>query len=131
MPRLTPITTKSALPTEHQPVADKVVEVFGHIRGPFSMLLHSPKLAEQLLPLVTFVRHETIIKPNHRFAAILTAARERDAAYVWAAYAANACVLAGLVAWLVIDGRRLQRLLDQLDASGIRRRSDASGRGPG
>src|SRR5688572_3654297 len=85
MPRLTPITTKSALAAEHQPIADKVVEVFGHIRGPFSMMLHSPKLAEQLLPLVTFVRHETIIKANHRFAGILTAARERDAAYVWAA----------------------------------------------
>lgn len=85
MPRLTPITSPSALAAEHQPVADKVMEVFGHIRGPFSMLLHSPKLAEQLLPLVTFVRHETIIKPNHRFAGILTAASERDAAYVWAA----------------------------------------------
>ncbi len=85
MPRLTPITSKSALPAEHQPVADKVLEVFGHIRGPFSMLLYSPKLAEQLLPLVTFVRQGTVIEPNHRFAAILTAARERDAAYVWAA----------------------------------------------
>ena len=85
MPRLTPITSKAALPAEHQAVADKVLEVFGHIRGPFSMLLYSPKLAEQLLPLVTFVRNETIIEPNHRFAAILTAARERDAAYVWAA----------------------------------------------
>ena len=32
------------------------------------------------------------------------------AAFIWAAYAANAIVLAGLVAWLVIEGRRLQRL---------------------
>ncbi len=85
MPRLTPITTKAALAPEHQIVADKVLEVFGHIRGPFSMLLHSPKLAEQLLPLVTFVRLQSIIEANHRFAGILTAARERDAAYVWAA----------------------------------------------
>lgn len=85
MPRLTPITVRAALAPVDQPVADKVTEVFGHIRGPFSMLLHSPKLAEQLLPLVTFVRHQTIIKPHHRFAGILTAARERNAAYVWAA----------------------------------------------
>jgi hypothetical protein len=28
------------------------------------------------------------------------------------------------VAWLVLDGRRLQRLLDELDATGVRRRSD-------
>ncbi|HYH41782.1 MAG TPA: hypothetical protein VD867_07340, partial [Burkholderiales bacterium] len=85
MPRLDPITTKSALAPEHQPAADAILKVFGHIRGPFSMLLHSPRLAEHLLPLVTFVRQESVIEPNLRFAGILTAARERDAAYVWAA----------------------------------------------
>lgn len=85
MPRLTPITAKSDLPAEHHDVADAVLKVFGHIRGPFSMLLHSPQLAERLLPLVTFVREGTIVEAKHRFPAILTAARERDAAYVWAA----------------------------------------------
>ena len=86
MPRLNPLTTKAALPAEHAHVADAVMKVFGHIRGPFSMLLHSPQLAERLLPLVSFVREDTIVEPkNLRFAAILTAAREREAAYVWAA----------------------------------------------
>ena len=85
MPRLTPITSKPALPEEHRHVADKVVGVFGHIRGPFSMLLHSPQLAEQLLPLVTFVRAANVIEPRLRFAAILAAVRENDAEYVWAA----------------------------------------------
>ena len=85
MPRLTPITAKSQLPAEHQHVADEVVSVFGHIRGPFSMLLHSPQLAEQLLPIVTFVRENIVVEPRPRFAAILTAARERDCRYVWAA----------------------------------------------
>jgi 4-carboxymuconolactone decarboxylase len=85
MPRLEPITAKPALPPEHQHVADAVLEVFGHIRGPFSMLLHSPQLAQQLLPLVTFVRHGTIVETNLRFAGILTAAREHDSEYVWAA----------------------------------------------
>jgi heme exporter protein D len=46
------------------------------------------------------------------------------AAYVWASYAAVALTLAGLVAWLVLDGRRQQRLIDELDRRGIRRRSD-------
>ena len=86
MPRLESITTKAALAPEHAHVADDVMKVFGHIRGPFSMLLHSPELAQRLLPLVTFVRHDTMVQPlNLRFAAILTAAREREAAYVWAA----------------------------------------------
>ena len=85
MPRLTPITAKSELPAEHQGVADAVLKVFGHIRGPFSMLLHSPALAERLLPMVTFVREDTIVEPRLRFVAILTAARERAAHYVWGA----------------------------------------------
>ena len=50
---------------------DQVLEVFGRVRGPFSVLLHSPKLAEQLLKLVT-------VQPRgqHRRAAI---ALDRDA----------------------------------------------------
>jgi 4-carboxymuconolactone decarboxylase len=90
MPRVTPITAKSDLSAEHHAVADAVLKVFGHIRGPFSMLLHSPTLAERLLPMVTFVREDTIVEPRLRFIAILTAARERGAAYVWAAQVAQA-----------------------------------------
>jgi hypothetical protein len=53
MPRVAPITGKSDVPAEHHAVVDKVVNVFGGVRGPFSMLLHSPKLAERVLGLVT------------------------------------------------------------------------------
>ena len=49
MPRLKPITSKSDLAAQHHSVADEVVKVFGHIRGPFSMLLHSPNLAARCL----------------------------------------------------------------------------------
>jgi 4-carboxymuconolactone decarboxylase len=73
------------LPREQQHVADKVVNVFGHIRGPFSVLLHSPALAEQLLPIVTFVRQRNVVEPRLRFVGILTAVRESAADYVWAA----------------------------------------------
>jgi len=50
------------------------------------------------------------------------------AAFIIASYAAVAVVLLGLVAWLVFDGARQQRLLDDLNARGTRRRS---ARGPG
>ena len=46
------------------------------------------------------------------------------AGFIWASYLIVAAVLSLLVAWLVIDGRRLQRLLDELEAHGVRRRSD-------
>jgi heme exporter protein D len=48
------------------------------------------------------------------------------AAYIWAAYAAVALGLVGLAAWLVLDGRRQQQLVDELEARGIRRRSRRS-----
>jgi heme exporter protein D len=48
------------------------------------------------------------------------------ATFIWAAYAIVAAVVAGLVAWLVLDGRRQQRLVDELEARGVRRRSQRS-----
>jgi 4-carboxymuconolactone decarboxylase len=85
MPRVAPVTGKSDVAPEHQAVVDGVLKVFGNVRGPFSMLLHSPKLAERVLPLVTFFRDESVVDPKLRSIAILSAVREREAAYVWAA----------------------------------------------
>ena len=85
MPRYTPVTSKESMAPDQQHVFDQVMGVFGRIRGPFSVLLHSPKLAEKLLPMVPFAREGTVIDPKLRQIAILTAVRERDANYVWAA----------------------------------------------
>ena len=85
MPRITPVAAKDDLAPEHQYVFDQVMQVFGRIRGPFSVLLHSPKLAERLLPMVPFAREGTIVEPQLRQIAVLAAVRERDANYVWAA----------------------------------------------
>ena len=90
MPRVAPVAGKSDVPAEYHAVVDAVVNVFGNVRGPFSMLLHSPKLAERMLGLVTFFRDESIVEPKLRSVAILTAVREREAAYVWAAQVAAA-----------------------------------------
>ncbi len=85
MARVAPIAGKSDVPTEHHAAVDAVQKVFGNIRGPFSMLLHSPKLAERVLPLVTFFRDASVVDAQLRSVAILTAVREREAAYVWSA----------------------------------------------
>jgi heme exporter protein D len=49
------------------------------------------------------------------------------AGFIWAAYGVVAVVLTALVAWLVLDGRRQQQLVDELEARGIRRRSRRNG----
>jgi 4-carboxymuconolactone decarboxylase len=90
MPRVAPITGKADVPAEYHDVVDGVLQVFGQVRGPFSMLLHSPKLAECVLSLVRFFRTDSIVAAKDRSLAILAAVREREGEYVWAAQVAAA-----------------------------------------
>lgn len=46
------------------------------------------------------------------------------ALYVSAAYAITALALAGLICWVLLDQRARRRELAELEAAGIRRRSD-------
>lgn len=85
MPRVTPITSKADLPAEHHAVADAVLNVYGDIRGPWTMLLHSPKLTEKMLPLTPFFWHESVVEGKLRSVGILAAVRDRESEYVWAA----------------------------------------------
>jgi 4-carboxymuconolactone decarboxylase len=85
MARIPQIGGKGDLAPEHHGVVDEVLQVFGGVRGPFSILLHSPKLAERLLKMVTFNREDNVVEPKLRSVAILSAVREKEAAYVWAA----------------------------------------------
>jgi 4-carboxymuconolactone decarboxylase len=90
MPRVAPVTGKADVKPEHHAVVDEVIKVFGNVRGPFSMMLHSPKLAEKVIKLVTFFRDESVVEGKLRSLAILAAVREREAAYVWSAQAGAA-----------------------------------------
>ncbi len=47
----------------------------------------------------------------------------RHAPYIIGSYAVVALVVAGLIAWVLIDGRRLAREIERLEAQGVRRRS--------
>jgi heme exporter protein D len=38
------------------------------------------------------------------------------AAYIWSAYAVVAMTLVALIGWLIADGRRQQRLIDEFEA---------------
>ena len=92
MPRVPPINGKADVPPAHHAVVDGVVQVFGNVRGPFSMLLHSPKLAERILPLVTFFRDESVGGGAElpRPSPSLPRCASGEAAYVWAAQVAAA-----------------------------------------
>jgi 4-carboxymuconolactone decarboxylase len=90
MARIPQIAGKTDVPEPYQYVVDQVLEVFGRVRGPFSILLHSPALAERLLPMVPFNRTGSIVEAPLRLIGILATVREKDAAYVWAAQVRSA-----------------------------------------
>ena len=46
------------------------------------------------------------------------------ATFIIASYAASAFILAILIGWIVVENRTLKRTLAELEARGIRRRSD-------
>lgn len=48
------------------------------------------------------------------------------AAFIWLSYGFVVAVLATLIGWLLVDGRRQQAALDDLESRGIRRRSRTS-----
>lgn len=47
----------------------------------------------------------------------------KHAVFIWSSYAIVTLVLAVLVVWLILDGRRLKQRLAELEARGITRRS--------
>lgn len=85
MARIPVFSNAADVPDKQRAAAAQVMEVFGRIRGPFSVLLHSPELTERLLPMVPFAREHTIVEGPLRSLAILAFVREREGPYVWAA----------------------------------------------
>ena len=53
------------------------------------------------------------------------------ALYVTAAYGITAIVLAGLIGWILLDQRARKREIAELEAAGVRRRSDKTSKGVG
>ncbi|HXT81123.1 MAG TPA: hypothetical protein VN702_16275 [Acetobacteraceae bacterium] len=85
MARIGFIRGKADVDPEYQDIVDSVIEVFGNVRGPFSVLLHSPLLADRVLGLVKFNREACSVESKLRSLAILATVRERESEYVWAA----------------------------------------------
>jgi 4-carboxymuconolactone decarboxylase len=88
VPRIEPISDKSQVAPEHQHVVDAVLQVFGGLRGPHSILLHSPVADEPALELGNYFRYHSVVQSPEKELAIITGAREKDCLYVWAAQVA-------------------------------------------
>lgn len=86
MPRLPEILDRNALPEEERQAFDYLVRTRGGVRLPFSPLLHSPEVAQRVAHVGTYIRFESTLPAKDRELAVLTAAREMEVAFEWAAH---------------------------------------------
>lgn len=84
MPRLTPITQREQVAEEERAAFDEIVGVRGRINAPQSMLLYAPKISARASSLNDAIRE--LLSDADFEVAVLSAAREFDIAYVWAAH---------------------------------------------
>lgn len=86
MPRIPLITSKEQVPANRHGEFDEIVKVLNRVGGPFGVLMYSPGLAEMVCKTGAHVRLKSTLQMKERELAIIAVAREKDAAYEWAAH---------------------------------------------
>ena len=81
-----PALTRDQLDPEGQAVWDQVASSRGSVRGPHAFLMYHPALAERAAELGTQLRFRGVLSAADRELTILTAGREVEATYEWAAH---------------------------------------------
>ena len=84
MPRLTPITQREQVAEQDRAAFDEIVGIRGRINAPQSMLMYAPKISVRASSLNDALRE--LLSDADFEVAVLSAAREFDIAYVWAAH---------------------------------------------
>ena len=87
MARVPEITMRDQVPVEHQAIFDEITESRGRVTGPCPVLLNSPEMAVQVARIGHHVRFNHHFEPWLFEIAVLTAARELDCLFEWAAHA--------------------------------------------
>lgn len=114
MPRIHLITDKSEVGEDQYAEWEGIEETLGHVRGPFSLLIHSPGLAGKVVAAGAQVRLGSTLTPVEREIAVIATSREKDAAYEWNAH--------------VTTGRKVGMREEVIDA--VRSKGDVSGLEP-
>ena len=78
-----PKATREALSAEQQKIWDRVFTGRTGGGGPYSILMHSPAMAQHFAATEDYFRNESLLPDTDREIIILTAAREVNAHYAW------------------------------------------------
>ena len=90
MARVEQITQKAQLAPEHHALYDRIAQARGQVGGPYSILLHSPGIAEKVDALSAALRTDGQLSPAEFVLAALAVARAKDCLFVWSVQAPNA-----------------------------------------
>jgi 4-carboxymuconolactone decarboxylase len=85
-----PRAKRENLSPEHQKIWDHINAARSGGGGPYSMLLHSPAMAQRIAATEDYFRTESPLPDADREVIILTAAREVDARYAWSRHEVRA-----------------------------------------
>lgn len=78
-----PRARREEMSPEHQKIWDHINAARSGGGGPYSMLLHSPAMAQHIAATEDYFRTESLLPDPDREIIILTAAREVEARYAW------------------------------------------------
>lgn len=85
-----PTVTRDQLAPADQAIYDRIAESRGSVRGPFTVLMHCPALAEHVAALGSQLRTKGVLSGPDRELAILATVHEGQARYAWVAHEAAA-----------------------------------------
>jgi 4-carboxymuconolactone decarboxylase len=90
MARVNQITERSELPAEYASLYDRIAQARGRVAGPYSILLHSPAVADKVDQLSGSLRNDSQLTAKEFVLAALAVARAKDCLFVWSVQAPNA-----------------------------------------
>lgn len=85
-----PRASREELSPEHQKIWDNINAVRSGGGGPYSMLLHSPPMAQHFAATEDYFRTSSLLPDSDREIIILAAAREVEAHYAWSRHEVRA-----------------------------------------
>jgi 4-carboxymuconolactone decarboxylase len=90
MARVDQITEKVQLAPEYHYLYDRIAQARGRVAGPYSILLHTPGIADKVDALSASLRSDSQLTAAEFVLAALGVARAKDCLFVWSVQAPNA-----------------------------------------
>jgi 4-carboxymuconolactone decarboxylase len=86
MSRIPMITKPEDVGPERQEEFDAICAVLNRVSGPFSVMMHSPGLAQKVMEAGAHIRLNSTLTMGERELTILAVSREKDGVFEWSAH---------------------------------------------